>query len=320
MACLERGLPIALEKPLATTKKDCETIVWAEKNPDMGRVLLGFVLRSTPFYSKIHEIISSGAIGRIVSIQADELVGLSVTSIMNRSDWRRYISKSGGSMLEKCCHDMDILNWMVGCRPTSLTSYGGSRIFRPDTNLPETCDICPHASSCLYDKTPRLSPHEDEGERTLHQFIREDNRCICNIDKDTADVQNVAIEYESGAVVNFMLNFNCIGPRAGRNFHAVGAKGRVWGNLHDATVYYHDNLAGETLTFNAAGDGSGHGGGDRRHALLLLKMMEDAEFVPAQNASAGYLSAVMCFASDVSRTEERRVDFTYAADGTVAFI
>ncbi len=59
VACLEMGLPIALEKPLATTPRDCERIIAAEAS-NGGRVLLGFVLRSTPFYSKIHELMLDG--------------------------------------------------------------------------------------------------------------------------------------------------------------------------------------------------------------------------------------------------------------------
>jgi predicted dehydrogenase len=316
VACLERGLPIALEKPLATTQKDCERIIAAEAS-NGGRVLLGFVLRSTPFYSKIHEVISNGVIGKVVSIQADELPGRGVTSIMNRSPWRRYVTTSGGSMLEKSCHDMDVLNWMMGCKPSALTSYGSSLIFTPKATLPMTCDDCKEASTCLYYKTPSFSAHEDRGEQVLHQFIREDNRCIHNIDKDIADVQGMCIEYESGAVANFMLTFNCSGPRAGRNFHAVGTKGRVWGNLGEAKVFVHENLSGETVGYDARGDGSGHAGGDRLHALLLRQMMQDPDFRPEQDAKAGYLSAVMCFAADLSRSRRQTVRFEYGRSGLV---
>lgn len=312
--CLERGLPIALEKPLATTPEDCERIVAAEE-ANAGRVLLGFVLRSTPFYSKIHEWIQGGAIGEIVSIQADELVGLGVTSIMNRSPWRRNSATSGGAMLEKCCHDMDILNWMMGCRPVSLASYGAMKIFAPDPSLPETCDACPRSATCKYYRRPEFSTHEDEGEKVLHQFIREDNRCIYNIDKDNVDVQNLCIEYENGALANFMMNFHCMGPRAGRNFHAVGTEGNLWGNLQEAKVWRHDNASNETSSFDASGDGSGHGGGDRLHALLLGRMMREPDFRPGQNAMAGYLSAVMSFAADLSRIERRKVDLEYDAKG-----
>jgi len=316
VACIERGLPVALEKPLATTQEDCERIVTAER-ANGGRLLLGFVLRSTPFYAKIYEWISSGAIGRVVSIQADELPGLGVTSIMNRSPWRRHSAQSGGSMLEKCCHDMDILNWVMGCRPVSLSSYGSTAIFAPDESLPERCDDCAVAASCLYYKKPRFSAHEDEGEELLHEFIREDNRCIYNVDKDVADVQNICLEYESGALANFLLNFNCVGPRASRNFHAIGTRGRIWGNLGEKRVWLHDNLSGRTIPFDASGDGSGHGGGDLRHALLLHRMMSDPGYAPDQGAYAGYMSAVICFASDRSRLSRQRIDFRYGSNGFV---
>ena len=316
VACLEMGLPVALEKPLATTQADCERIIDAE-SANNGRTLIGFVLRSSPFYSTIHGLLASGAIGQVVSIQADELPGLGVSSIMCRSPWRRYTETSGGAMLEKSCHDLDILNWMMGCRPMSLNSYGGALIFRPNPALPDTCDDCGVAASCLYHKEPQFSAHEDDGEKLLHQFIREDNRCIYNIDKDNADVQSVNIEYETGAVVNFMLNFNCMGPQSSRNFHAIGHRGRIWGNLHAQEVFHHDNLTGETERFDTSGDGSGHGGGDRIHAMQLHQMMADPSFRPEADAAAGYLSAVMSFATDTSRIERRRVYFHYRDDGKV---
>jgi hypothetical protein len=114
-----------------------------------------------------------------------------------------------------------------------------------------------------------------------------------------------------------MLNFNCMGPRASRNFHAVGTKGRIWGNLSEKQVSLHDNLSGRTTSFETSGDGSGHGGGDLRHALLLHTMMSDPGYTPDQSAYAGYLSAVICFASDRSRMSRRRIGFRYSPNGFV---
>ena len=316
IACFERGLPIALEKPLECSKERCERIIDAER-ANNGRSLIGFVLRSTPFYSKIHELLTGGAIGQVVSIQADELVGYSVSSIMFRSPWRRKQAMGGGALLEKCCHDMDILNWMNGTRPMAVHSFGSRRIFNGNPVLPETCDGCPVAETCHYHKAPKRGTQEDAGEEVLHKFVREDNRCIYNIDKDTIDNQSVAIEYEDGALANFMLTFNTSGKQSGRNFHAVGHKGRVWGNLHEAVVYHYDNASGEIATFDGSGDGSGHGGGDRIHSMKLLRMIQEPEYRPAQNAEAGYLSAVVCFAAEASRLERRRVELAYAEDGLV---
>jgi predicted dehydrogenase len=316
--CLERGLPIALEKPLATSMDDCEKIIDAEA-ANKGRVILGFVLRSTPFYSKIFELIASETIGCITAIQADELPGLGVTSIMNRSSWRRVMQNSGGAMLEKCCHDMDVFNWLIGSRPSALNSFGSKLIFTKKAAAPDQCDECSQAESCQYYMKPTFSFHEDDGEETMHEFMRQKNLCIYNINSEVPDTQSVNIEYENGAIVNFMLNFNCEGPKASRNFYAIGSMGRIWGNLHDAIVFHYDNHSGKTVSYDCTGDGSGHSGGDKLHALQLLKMMKEPEYYPKQNAKAGYMSAAMCFAADYSMQKKKRIIFHYEQSGKISY-
>ncbi len=315
ISCLERGLPVAVEKPLAHSKPECERIITASRRVN-GRTLIGFVLRSTPFYSTIHRLLTEGAVGTLVSIQADELPGWGVTSVMNRSSWRRLTSRSGGALLEKCCHDLDILNWLMGCRPVALCSFGGTRVLQPNPSLPQTCDGCGVASTCKYFR-PQLASQEDKGEEALLRFLREDGACIYNIGKDLTDVQSLTIEYESGAVATFLMNMHTAGPRAGRNFHAVGTSGRIWGNMQEHKVFCYDNGTGETAEYDTSGDGTGHGGGDRNHAMLLHRMMAEPTFRPEQDAEAGYLSAVVCFAADRSRVERRRVELAYRDDGFV---
>ena len=319
IACLELGIPVALEKPVATTKKDCERIIACEK-ANNGRTLIGFVLRSTPFYGKIHELITNDAIGAVTSIQADELPGWGVSSIMNRSPWRRYTEKSGGVMLEKSCHDMDLFNWMIGSFPSSLCSFGSRLIFKSNPELPRYCKDCNIADTCKYNKKPQISEYEEKTEDVLQQYMRDDDGCIYNIDKDGVDVQNTAIEYQNGVIVNFMLNFNTNGPKSSRNFHAIGLKGRIWGNLHENIVYCFNNQTDTCEEFKLPADGSDHGGGGRIHALELLKIMKNPAYKPDQNAGAGYLSAVMCFAADISRLERRRVDFAYRSNGYIDII
>lgn len=318
VACLERSIPIALEKPVAHTKEDCERILDAERAND-GRTLIGFVLRSAPFYRKAYELVRSGAIGGIVSIEAHELVRWLVSALFMRSDWRNRIITSGGSMLEKCCHDMDILNWMMDCRPVSLNSYGGQRIFNPNPALPDFCKDCGEGEHCPYYSVPEHSSGEDRGEQTLYEFARNQGRCVYNSYSDVADVQCVNIEYESGAVATFLMNLHAGGSRGSRNISIIGQKGCVWGDIDTLKIHCYENWSDKETEYGTETDGSGHGGGDRKHVLQLLRMMREPDYRPDQNAQAGYLSAAMCFACDISRLERRRVNLRYGAHGRVDF-
>lgn len=315
---LERGLPVALEKPLATTKGDCERILDAE-SANGGRTLIGFVLRSSPFYSKIHELVRGGVIGEVCAIEAHEHVRWIVTSLIMRGSWRRYQRTSGGSLLEKTCHDLDILNWLVGCRPISVNSYGGRRMLNPNAALPASCEGCKVAEDCNYYHTPLDDEREDEQDKTLHRFLEDVGDCIYNIEKDVADVQSVNIEYENGAVANFLMAFNVSGGRGSRNINVIGQKGCIWGDVDDLSVTLYENRTDKQTEFPCVSDGSGHGGADHGHAMEFVRMMRDPTYRPDQDARAGYLSAVTAFGCEISRQERHRVNLRYDADGRVDF-
>lgn len=316
IACLERGMAIACEKPLATTQEDCERILDAERKYN-GRTLVGFVLRSAPFYRRIREIIQTGGIGALVAIQADELVGWMVTSLMMRSPWRRFTAMSGGALLEKCCHDIDLLNWLANARPTTVYSTGNRLVFRPNPALPMRCDDCRLSTTCRYYKRPTRAKTEDEGEERLHYFMGREGACIYNAGGDMTDNQSAVVTYENSVIANFMMNFNCAGERAGRNIMVVGQRGNIWGNFNKLKVHWHKNDTDNAETFPITTDGSGHGGGDRDHADQLVRMMGDPDFRPAQNAQAAYLSAMVCFAAERSRLTGRQMRLQYGALGLI---
>ncbi len=314
---IRRNLPIALEKPITTTMKDTEAVLDAARE-HKSRLLLGFVLRSTPFYLKVREILDSGRIGAVISIQADELVTPGISSVISRSPWRRFSSMSGGSMMEKSSHDMDLINWIAGARPAAVNSFGGSLLFRPNPSLPMNCGECRLKESCLYYKEPPFSALA--GDSLLQKTIQHEiDRCIYNIDKDVADNQIVSILYTNGVIANFTLAFNCRGERAGRNLHVIGSKGRLWGNIDLNQIGVCDNFSGETEHIDIPVVNSGHNGGDKAHALTLLKMIKDPSFRPDQDAYAGYVSNALCIAADFSAAEARQIRFRYDANGFIHF-
>ncbi|OGV53626.1 MAG: hypothetical protein A2X49_06130 [Lentisphaerae bacterium GWF2_52_8] len=220
-------------------------------------------------------------------------------------------------MMEKSSHDLDLLNWLIDSRPLAVSSFGGSLLFRPNPNLPDLCPDCLH-KDCPYYAKPQFS--EAAGDEILYDFLSDDNhRCIYNIDKDVTDNQSVCIQYANGAIVNFMLSFNCSGERSGRNFHAVGSKGRIWGNIEANDLKMYQNQTGKVTNYDLGTVSAGHNGGDENHALELLKMMKDSEYRPAQGSYAGYLSTALCIAADTAMTEGRLIKFRYDANAYISF-
>jgi predicted dehydrogenase len=312
---IKKGIPVALEKPMTTTMEDSEMIMDAARESGTA-VLIGFVLRSTPFYGKIYELLNFGTIGHVVAIEADELAGYGETSTISRRHWRRYSKFSGGSLMEKSCHDMDLMNWLTNSRPVALNSFGGTLVFNHNPLLPEKCSEC-KLEDCVYRTKSEFV--DADGNPLPGQFARDDIYCIYNMDKDVVDNQSVNVQYENGTIVNFLMSFNCAGEKAARNFHAIGQKGRLWGNIRENEVFVYLNATDKVTKYELFTDGTGHSGGDERHALELVKMMADRNYRPEQDAYAGYLSNALCIGADTSRNEGRRINFRYHAHGYISF-
>lgn len=308
LASLDKGIrALGLEKPLATTPQDCLDIV--RKADARGvPVQLGFVFRSAPFFHRVKELLDGGTIGTIVSIQLDELVSPRTSSVNFRSPWRRYTALGGGSLLEKSCHDMDLLNWLAGSRPVRVSSFGGKAIFRPNTFLPMKCDAqCPIAAKCIY--------YCGRKEMDFGGDKKVEKVCVYNSGADVADHQSVQISYQNRVVANFMLNFNTANDRSGRNLHIVGTHGRIWGHEVGKVVMVHD-LETDKITEHplpVIDPSGGHGGGDRPHAEEFLSLAAGKTTRPVASDYDAYLSAMLCFAADLSREERRQVGIRYPA-------
>ena len=100
------------QKPLATTLADC--LAMREAWQASGRMfIIGFSLRYAPHYRKIKELLDQGAVGRIVSMEFNETLDFNHGGYI-MGDWRRLQRYSGTHLLEKCCHDIDLVNWIMG--------------------------------------------------------------------------------------------------------------------------------------------------------------------------------------------------------------
>jgi predicted dehydrogenase len=157
VAALEVGYDVLLEKPMATTLAGCLQLVHAAERT--GRLLqICHVLRYTEFFATVHDIVTSGRLGHVITVEHRENVSYwHMAHSYVRGHWRNS-AQSSPMILAKCCHDLDLLQWYLGpC--TQISSVGSLIHYRPENappGAPRRCtDGCPHEDECPW-YAPRL--------------------------------------------------------------------------------------------------------------------------------------------------------------------
>ncbi len=158
LKALEKGYDVLLEKPMAHTLEDCVKIV--KKVEETGKIIgIGHVLRYTNFFSKIFETIQEGLLGKVINITHRENVSwYHMAHSFVRGNWRN-VEGSSPMILQKCCHDLDLIFTMVDSLPKKISSFGNLLHFKPENaprGAPKYCvEGCPVEDKCLY-YAPRI--------------------------------------------------------------------------------------------------------------------------------------------------------------------
>ncbi len=153
VAALQAGYDVLLEKPMANRRDACVQLVQAAENT--GRLLqIGHVLRYTPTIRRMRALLSAGTLGDIVTIEHHEYVSFwHMAHSYVRGNWR-HSAETSPMILAKCCHDFDLLQWLLGRECIRLSSFGSLQQFRRErapAGVPERCtDGCPVGDTCPY--------------------------------------------------------------------------------------------------------------------------------------------------------------------------
>lgn len=163
---LAAGCHVLCEKPMATTPADADAMVAAaEKSRRVFAVGLQF--RYAPVYLKVRELLQGGAIGQIKYVWAQEFRGdwhrLYADPEENaRKNWRYFQKLSGGTLVEKNCHDFDILSWLIDSKPVRVAATGGTTVYTGRDTLDHASVAVDYASGakltlglCLFAKAPQ---------------------------------------------------------------------------------------------------------------------------------------------------------------------
>jgi len=278
IAALSAGHDVFCEKPLATTLEDCLAIreAWRKSG---RRFQMGFVLRYHRMYEQIHAWLEAGRIGQIISLEFNETLSWGHGAFIH-GDWRRHRELAGTHLLEKCCHDVDLVNWFVGARARRAASFGGRRFFTPEqAHQAERIGPGPHGEKPFGLWPGHQDPFTD--------------------DKSIVDHQVAILEFENQVRASFHTHCCCGLPE--RRMVLIGTEGAmrgdaVTGRLELGRYHYEPEI--ETL--EATGGDGGHGGADPRMADELARLMQDPGARPRTSVEEGIASAATCFGIDAA--------------------
>lgn len=335
LKALELGYDLLLEKPVAPTPEECGLI--SKKATECGRkIMVCHVLRYTPFFRTLKKLINDGLLGEVINIDHIEGVG-------NRHQSHSFVRGNWGNserstfmLLQKCCHDVDILQWLLDQDCEKVQSFGSTMHFRKENapeGSPERCiDGCPASDTCPYDamklyydnkgdywfrcaatKTPRGSDTDCEVLKALKET--QYGKCVYKCDNDVVDHQTVNMQFKNGALATLTMSaFN----KGGRSLRIMGTKGELYAVMSkpakEAFLFYdfadrkHRYL---DIDYNATGDSiiDGHGGGDAGIVLDLYKYL--ANELEAKDVSEIGISTknhLTVFAAEHSRLNGNVVD------------
>ena len=312
---IERGLTILLEKPVATNVEDCTAVWKAYTDRGMPPLAVGFVLRYTTFYRKVKQIVESGGIGRLLIIQASELLGPMISQCYSRG-WRRHNALAGSFILEKCCHDMDIMGWLADSQAARVSSFATHTRFVKDPTLPETCAECKVKDTCRYDADRMKAAVHASGDREWVERVGpllppDNDLCVFNSDKDTPDHQVVNIEYDNGVLATFAAVMDQ--GQTNRNLRVYGTAGEIVGDIGKDDLHVHrwadDESVGhvdERIAIDH--DASGHHGGDSVIGDQFKAMLRGQSVPPAAGLKEGIEGCLVAFAAEESRRQGRAVE------------
>ncbi len=279
MQALDCGYDILLEKPISPDPRECIAI--EEKANALGRkITVCHVLRYTSFFGILKDILDSGTLGKVVAIKHSENIGnFHMAHSFVRGNWRND-RLSSPIIMQKSCHDLDILLWLTGAHCTKVAAFGSLSYFR-EGNAPagstDRCLTCPAAEGCRFDARKAYLPILgqwpadvvclEQTEEALMQALKTGpyGRCVYRCDNNVCDHMSILMEFDNSVTATFSLTAQTSGCH--RNIHIMCEDGEIEADDGKREILVRRHISSQADTFeeqiiHVRTNGSGHGGGD----------------------------------------------------------
>ena len=295
---LKLGYDILLEKPISPSEKELKHLLKVNEKYKKN-ILVCHVLRYSPIFKKIKETLDSGIIGTLVRLESIEQVTYwHQAHSFVRGNWRNEKTTSP-MILQKCCHDLDLLVYYVGSKCKSVYSQGSLEFFKKE-NKPEgagsRCESCKYINNCIYsaenlyvkrwreDGCETKWPYDvvDISEKITEESLRRAyqsnayGRCVFECDNNVVDNQSLSIEFENGVFATHTMT--AFTSNGGRRLCFHGTHGEIeldeGKDLFRVSVFGKENtvMTIDEATENSK-DNMGHGGGDSGIIKALYELL-----------------------------------------------
>ncbi|MEM8546696.1 MAG: Gfo/Idh/MocA family oxidoreductase [Pseudomonadota bacterium] len=143
ISMMETGKPIFVEKPMATTLADAAAMVLAvEAYPAFVQIGLQYRYKA-PYVEARHEAFVRRSLGDIRTVSMCEYRPPFLDKV---GQWNKFSERSGGTLVEKCCHYFDLMNLFAGAHATRVyASSGQAHNFVEFEHSGQRSDIDDHA-------------------------------------------------------------------------------------------------------------------------------------------------------------------------------
>jgi predicted dehydrogenase len=312
VAALDSGYHLYMEKPISATVEDCVDLATRAASTDVATAV-GHVLRWTPFFRTIRDIVSSGRLGDVITVEHRENVAAwHMAHSFVRGNWA--IAEEATPMIvQKCCHDFDIIRWVLDDDTVRLASFGSLYQFHPDRapdGAADRCLDCP-VEHCPFDARKvylnmgntgwPVHVVTDDLSRNGRLAALADGpygRCVYTAGSDVVDHQVVAMELESGASVSLAMHGHS--PREERTMRYDGSAATLRARFgHAQRIEVLDHATGEVDEIAITSQG-GHGGGDDGAIRRFLAEVRGEER-PASTIPDALDAHLYAFAAEESR-------------------
>ena len=298
---LRAGIPVYVEKPLATRMDDAIEILRTAYETET-KLYVGHNMRHMDVVRSMRDLIRRGAIGEVKAIWCRHFVGNGGDYYFK--DWHATREHATGLLLQKAAHDLDVMHWLADSHTTQVTAMGGLT---------------------LYD---RITDRQDRSGQLLGDWFDMENwpplsQKGLNPVVDVEDISMMLMQMESGLFASYQQCHYT--PDYWRNYTVIGTEGRIenfgdyegghiklWNRRH---LYDPEGDA----RFPIKGDDKGHDDADVLTISEFVSFITDGTPTDTSPLGAWYAVAAAIAATDSLRNGSSPRDIPELDPGIVTY-